>query len=50
MEYQKITKISKNSQQNNFETVKNEDDKEMPKERYISPEEGQKLLIILILT
>ena len=50
MEYQKITKISKNSQQNNLETVKNEDDKEMPKERYISPEEGQKLLIILILT
>ena len=37
MEYQKITKFSKNS-----ETVTNENDKEIPKERYISPEERQK--------
>ena len=29
----KITKISKNSQQNNLETVTNEHDKEVPKER-----------------
>ena len=31
----KITKISKTSQQNNSETVTNEYDKEIPKERYI---------------
>ena len=30
MKYQKITKNSKNSQKNNSETVKNENDKEMP--------------------
>ena len=30
------------SQQNNSETVTNEHDKEIPKERYISPEERQK--------
>ena len=35
MEYQKITKFSKNSQQNNSEAVTNESDKEIPKERYI---------------
>ena len=35
MEYQKITEVSKNSQQN-------ENDKEIPKERYISPKERQK--------
>ena len=35
----KITKISKTSQQNNSETVTNEHDKEIPKEMYISPEE-----------
>ena len=33
MKYQKITKISKNSEQNNLE---NDDDNETPKERYIS--------------
>ena len=38
MEYQKIIKVSKNSHQNNPETVANENDKEIPKERYISPE------------
>ena len=31
----KITKVSKNSQQNNLETVTNENDKEMPKERFL---------------
>ena len=35
----RIKKVSKKSQQNNSETVTNEDDKEIPKERYISPEE-----------
>ena len=43
MKYQKITKSSKNSQKNNSETVKNEYNKEMPKERYICPEERQKI-------
>ena len=35
----KISKVSKNSQQNNSETVTNEHDREKPKERYISFEE-----------
>ena len=35
----KITKVWKNSEQNNSETVTNQNDKEIPKERYISPEE-----------
>ena len=47
MEYQKITKVSQNSQQINLETVSNEKDKEIPeeipKERYRSPEERQKI-------
>ena len=37
-------RVSKNSQQNNSETVTNENDKEIPKERYISPEERQKII------
>ena len=40
----KITKISKNSQQNDSETVTNEYNKEILKERYTSPEE--RLLMI----
>ena len=40
----KITKISKTLQQNNPETVTNEHDKEIPNERYISPEERQKII------
>ena len=36
MEYQKITKFSKNPQQNNSETVTNENDKDITKEIYIS--------------
>ena len=35
MKYQKATKDLKNSQQNNSEQVANENDKEIPKERYI---------------
>ena len=31
MKYQKITKVSKNLQPNNSETVTNENNKEMPK-------------------
>ena len=34
----KITKLSKNLQQNNSETITNENSKEIPKERYISPD------------
>ena len=40
---EKITKVSQNSQQNSSETVTNEHDKEIPKERYISPKERQKI-------
>ena len=40
MEYQKI-KVSKKSQHNNSVTVTNENDKEIPKERYKCPEERQ---------
>ena len=40
----KITKVLKNSQQNNSETVINENDKEIPKERYISPEAIQNII------
>ena len=40
----KITKISKNLQQNISETITNEHDKEIRKERYISPEERQKII------
>ena len=40
--------MSKNSQQNNLETVTTENDKkipkEIPKERYISPEERKKVI------
>ena len=38
-----IKKVSKNSQQNNPETITNEDDKEIPEERHISPEERQNI-------
>ena len=37
-----ITYISRSSPQNNSETFRNEHNKELPKERYISPEERQK--------
>ena len=44
----KITGVSKNSRQNNSETFTNEHDKEMPnkmpKEKYTSPEERQKII------
>ena len=40
----KITKVSNNSQQNNSETGPNEHDKEIPKERYISPKERKKII------
>ena len=40
----RITKISRSSSQNNSETITNKHDKEIPKERYISPEERQKII------
>ena len=43
MKYQKVIKVSKNSQ-NNSETVTNENDKVKPKERYVSPKERQKVI------
>ena len=45
----KITKVPKNSQENNSATVINEHDKEIPKERYISPEERQETVDEMIL-
>ena len=44
MKYQKITKVSKNLQQNNSEKVTNENDKEIHKEIYISTKERQKII------
>ena len=40
----RITKVSRTSLQNNSETITNEHDKEIPKERYISPEERHKII------
>ena len=40
----KIKRVSKNLQQNNLETIANELDKEIPKERYVSPEERQETI------
>ena len=52
MECQKITRVSKIQQQNNLEIITNENDKEIPKEisqeRYISPEERQKIIDNLV--
>ena len=39
----KIMIVSKNPQQNNSETVTNDHDKEIPKERYIFPKERQEI-------
>ena len=44
MKYKKILKFKKNSEQNNLETVANQNNKEISKERYISPEERQKII------
>ena len=38
----RITKVSKTSPENNSETITNEHDKVIPKERYITQEERQK--------
>ena len=42
--YDRITKASKNALQYNSEPVTNTNDKEIPKERYISPEEKQEII------
>ena len=34
-------KVSRSSPKSNWETITNEHDKEIPKERYMSPEEKQ---------
>ena len=44
----KITQVSRSSPQNNLETTANKHDKEIPKERSISPEERQKNIDNLI--
>ena len=38
-----ITKVSEKSKQNNWETVANDNDNEIPKEKYIPPEEKHKI-------
>ena len=45
----KITNVSKKSQQNNSETVTNQHDKEVTKERHISPKERQKIIDNLVI-
>ena len=40
----RILKVPKNSQQNNSETLTNQNDKEMPKERYISIEKKKEII------
>ena len=48
MENQKITKVSKKLQQNSSETVTNENDKEVPKKRYIYIRKKDKKLFIIL--
>ena len=45
----KSKKFQKSSQQNNSEIFTNEHDKEIPKERYKSPEERQEIIDEVIL-
>ena len=40
----KIAKVSRSLPRSNSETITNKHDKEIPKERYISPEERQKII------
>ena len=40
----RITKASKNSQENISETITNEPNKEIPEERFIFPEERQEII------
>ena len=43
-----MTKVSKNLQKNNSEKVMNENDKEIPRERYISLEKRLKIIDNLV--
>ena len=43
-----ITRVPKNSRPNNSETLKNEHDKEIRKERYMCPQGRQKIMDNLI--
>ena len=40
----RITKVSKTLPKNNSETIKNEHDQEIPKERYLSPKERKEII------
>ena len=40
----RIAEVSKTLSQNNSETITNEHDKEIPKERYVFPEEKQEII------
>ena len=40
----KITKVSRNLQQNNSQTVTNEHDNKIPKEKYVSSEKRQEII------
>ena len=40
----KTRKVSRSSQQNNSKTIRNEHNKEIPKERYMSAEQRQKII------
>ena len=44
MEYQKITNLPKNLQQSNPEKVTNENNKEIPEEKYISLEKRPQII------
>ena len=46
----KLQTLQKNSQQNNSDRVTNEDDKDIPNERYVSPEKRQEIIVDLRLT
>ena len=40
----KVTNVSRSLPENKSETITNEHDKEIPKERYVSPKEMQKII------
>ena len=44
---ERITKVSEKITKNNLETVINQNDKEIPKERYISSEKKTKKILII---
>ena len=50
MEDQKITKVLKNSHQNNSEPVTNKNDREIPKERYIYLQQKYRILLIILVS